>query len=109
MPERKNPLGFNLNKVGGVFDRVEIYTRGKIKETWDNVYREKNNELPTQKLKPTTDDLTEKHLMYYYAFKNLGFFDLPYDSHRPTFLQAGVGHGKTLRTIIREREKKYTQ
>jgi SAM-dependent methyltransferase len=103
MPERTNPLGFDPDKVSGAFNRQQIYLRRPIKDTWDNVYLQKQEQLP-QETEPTTDELTEKHLMYYHAFRNLGFFDLPSHSHRPTILQAGVGHGKTLRTIVRETE-----
>jgi SAM-dependent methyltransferase len=42
--------------------------------------------------------------MYYYVFKNLGFFDFSTQFQTPTILQAGVGHGKTLCTIVREIE-----
>jgi ubiquinone/menaquinone biosynthesis C-methylase UbiE len=80
----------NKNKISGIFNAEKNcgdYTN------WDEFYKKKKKRSRDKNL-----EITEKHLMYYEALKNLGFFDNL--THNSIVLQLGVGHGQSLRTII---------
>lgn len=95
-------LGFNPDKISGAFNHQQIYRHIPVKETWDNVYaqKEQSRSLIEEPETEKQEIITEKHLMYYHAFRNLGFFNFPESEREPIILQAGVGHGKTLQTVI---------
>jgi len=79
----------NKNKISGIFKAEKDY--GSYID-WDEFYRKK------KKSRTENSEITEKHLMYYEALKNLGFFDnLTLNS---IVLQLEVGHGQSLRAII---------
>lgn len=94
-------VGFRPDKVSGTFDYQQIYSRSLMRSMWENVYAEKQQDAGAGE---DQGEITEKHLMYYNVFRNLGFFNLSRQQEKPIILQAGVGHGKTLRTVISKME-----
>lgn len=84
------------------FSGVHVYQSspdkraGVQKEIWDGVYRDKEKDLNVHT--PYEFNPSPKHIMYCNSFHDLGFFDRFPAS--PKILQAGVGHGKTLRTMM---------
>ncbi|PIR99032.1 hypothetical protein COT87_01630 [Candidatus Collierbacteria bacterium CG10_big_fil_rev_8_21_14_0_10_44_9] len=66
-----------------------------LTEVWENVYEKKTNVDPAQR--------REKHLIYYEALSQLGFFaDIPKDS---LVVQGGCGHGSAVRLMTDLEEK----
>ena len=80
----------NKNKISGIFN-AEKDCGSYI--DWNEFYIKKK-----ERSRAKNSEITEKHLMYYEALKNLGFFDNL--TPNSIILQLGVGHGQSLRTII---------
>ncbi len=80
-------------KIGRV--QKYVYQPYDLESVWGGVYEKKRLESE----KPFVP--SEKHQQYLEAFRSLGFFD---DLHNDPFflVQLGLGHGRTLRTIVEE-------
>ncbi len=81
------------NSVGGARE-LKMYkacspTRS-VADIWENLYSGNSSDLPAE--------FSHKHMMYARALEELGFFENLTDSS--LIVQAGVGHGKTLRTVM---------
>lgn len=81
-------------KISGVYNRSSFIPIDFQSSQWDNFYRKR------QENNVEIDE--NKYLLYYLAFKELGFLNNLTTAAR--LLQLGVGHGRTLKTII-ERKK----
>ncbi len=93
-------------KKGELHSGAYAYREGKLARghnlatIWDGVYRKKAGQDPLTNTQERADAAAplSKNLAYLSAFDHLGFF---YNlSPQSKILQAGLGHGKTLRTIV---------
>lgn len=89
---------YNYDKISSIFSYKKSGGGNSLRNIWDDVYLEKNQIESKNPL-----EIKEKHLLYYKVFKNLDFFDMP-TKISPLILQAGVGHGNSLKAIIQRVE-----
>lgn len=82
---------YNPNKISPVFSYENMSQHHSLQTTWDKIYIGKD--------KQRNPLIKEKHILYYEVFKNLGFFKTPKNTS-PLIMQAGIGHGSTLKNII---------
>ena len=94
--EREVNLNRLRNEMSGVFHRHSSKLMFERVNQWNNFY------LRRQEKTSSEIDLS-KYLIYYLAFKDLGFFDNLKEESK--IIQLGVGHGRTLKTIIENEEK----
>lgn len=86
MSEKYNPY-----KISSVFTYHDLKQYHSLQTVWDSIYNEKEK----QKNSP----IREKHKLYYEVLNNLGFFENPAKTN-PLIMQAGLGHGNTLKNMI---------
>ena len=94
--EREVNLNRLRNEMSGVFHRHSSKPMFERVNQWNNFY------LRRQEKTSSEIDLS-KYLIYYLAFKDLGFFDDLKEESK--IIQLGVGHGKTLKTIIKTKKR----
>lgn len=82
--------------MSGVFYRGSNKPIFQSVDWWNNFYLQRQ-EKTLSEIDPS------KYLIYYLAFRDLGFFNDLQEGSK--VIQLGVGHGKTLKTIIENEEK----
>lgn len=87
---------YNPHKISSVFSYEDLSQRRSLQTTWDKIYNDQDEQRNLL--------VKDKHILYYEVFKNLGFFKTP-SKTSPLIMQAGLGHGNTLKNIIQTMER----